>query len=109
VPLFALGIPPSVVAALLFAALMMHGIQPGPFIISERPDIFWGLVASMYLGNIMLMVINLPLIGVWVQVLKVPRRILLPLILFFCIVGAYAINNSFFDVGVMIPYEEIRL
>jgi putative tricarboxylic transport membrane protein len=104
VPLFALGIPPSVVAALLFAALMMHGIQPGPFIISERPDIFWGLVASMYLGNIMLMVINLPLIGVWVQVLKVPRRILLPLILFFCIVGAYAINNSFFDVGVMMLF-----
>ncbi len=104
VPLFALGIPTSVACALLFAALMMHGIQPGPFLIPEHPDIFWGLVASMYLGNIMLLVINLPLIGLWVQVLKVPARILLPLILFFCIVGAYADNNSFFDVGVMMIF-----
>jgi putative tricarboxylic transport membrane protein len=104
VPLFALGIPTSVACALLFAALMMHGVQPGPFLIPEHPDIFWGLVASMYLGNIMLLVINLPLIGMWVQVLKVPARILLPLILFFCIVGAYAANNSFFDVGVMMVF-----
>lgn len=104
VPLFALGIPTSVACALLFAALMMHGVQPGPFLIPEHPDIFWGLVASMYLGNIMLLVINLPLIGIWVKVLKVPARILLPLILFFCIVGAYAANNSFFDVGVMMVF-----
>jgi len=104
VPLFALGIPTSVACALLFAALMMHGVQPGPFLIPEHPDVFWGLVASMYLGNIMLLVINLPLIGLWVQVLKVPARILLPLILFFCIVGAYAANNSFFDVGVMMLF-----
>lgn len=104
VPLFALGIPTSVACALLFAALMMHGVQPGPFLIPEHPDIFWGLVASMYLGNIMLLVINLPLIGMWVQVLRVPRQILLPLILFFCIVGAYADHNSFFDVGVMMLF-----
>ena len=104
VPLFALGIPPSVVCALLFAALMMHGIQPGPFLIPEHPEIFWGLVASMYLGNTMLLVINLPLIGIWVQMLRVPSRILLPLILFFCAVGAYAINNSFFDVGTMMLF-----
>ncbi len=104
VPLFALGIPTSVACALLFAALMMHGIQPGPFLIPEHPDIFWGLVASMYLGNIMLLIINLPLIGLWVQVLKVPARILFPLILFFCIVGAYAENNSFFDVGMMMAF-----
>jgi len=101
VPLFGLGIPPSVVSALLFAALMMHGIQPGPFLIPEHPDVFWGLVASMYLGNIMLLIINIPLIGLWVQVLKVPQMVLLPLILLFCIVGTYAINNSFFDVGIM--------
>src|SRR5271157_675291 len=101
VPLFALGIPTSVATALLFAALMMHGVQPGPFLIPEHPDIFWGLVASMYLGNIMLLIINLPLIAMWVQVLRIPQRILIPLILFFCIVGAYADNNSFFDVGVM--------
>ena len=101
VPLFGLGIPPSVVSALLFAALMIHGIQPGPFLIPEHPDVFWGLVASMYLGNIMLLIINLPLIGLWVQVLKVPQWLLFPLILLFCIIGAYAINNSFFDVGIM--------
>jgi putative tricarboxylic transport membrane protein len=104
VPLFGLGIPPSVVAALLFSALMIHGIQPGPFLISEHPDVFWGLVASMYLGNMMLLVINLPLIGLWVRVLKVPRTVLLPLILLFCIVGAYAINNSFFDVVLMMIF-----
>jgi putative tricarboxylic transport membrane protein len=104
VPLFALGIPTSVACALLFAAMMMHGVQPGPFLIPEHPDIFWGLVASMYLGNIMLLVINLPLIGMWVQVLKIPQQILLPLVLFFCIVGAYADNNSFFDVGVMMLF-----
>ena len=104
VPLFALGIPTSVACALLFAALMIHGVQPGPFLIPEHPEIFWGLVASMYLGNIMLLIINLPLIGMWVQVLRVPQRILLPLILFFCIVGAYAANNSFFDVGVMMVF-----
>ncbi len=104
VPLFALGIPTSVACALLFAALLIQGIQPGPFLIPEHPDIFWGLVASMYLGNIMLLIINLPLIGMWVQVLRVPQRILLPLILFFCIIGAYAANNSFFDVGVMMVF-----
>jgi putative tricarboxylic transport membrane protein len=104
VPLFALGIPTSVATALLFAALMMHGVQPGPFLIPEHPDIFWGLVASMYLGNIMLLIINLPLIGIWVQVLRIPRQILIPLILFFCVVGAYAENNSFFDVGVMMLF-----
>ena len=104
VPLFALGIPTSVACALLFAALLIQGVQPGPFLIPEHPDIFWGLVASMYLGNIMLLIINLPLIGMWVQVLRVPQRILLPLILFFCIIGAYAANNSFFDVGVMMVF-----
>ena len=101
VPLLSLGIPPTMVSALLFAALMIHGIQPGPFLITEHPDVFWGLVASMYLGNIMLLVINLPLIGLWVQVLKIPSRVLLPLILLFCIVGVYSINYSFFDVGIM--------
>ena len=104
VPLFALGIPSNVVSALLFGALMIHGIQPGPFLIPEHPEVFWGLVASMYLGNIMLLIINLPLVGVWVQVLRVPQKILLPLILLFCIIGAYAINNSFFDVGMMMLF-----
>ena len=104
VPLFGLGIPSSVVAALLFAALMIHGIQPGPFLIAEHPDVFWGLVASMYLGNVMLLIINLPLIGLWVQFLKVPQWLLFPFILLFCIIGAYAINNTLFDVGVMMLF-----
>ncbi len=101
VPLFSLGIPPTVAIAILYAALMIHGIQPGPFLITEHPDVFWGVVASLYLGNVMLLIINLPLIGLWVQMLKVPQRILLPLILLFCVVGAFSINNNFFDVWVM--------
>ena len=104
VPLLSLGIPPSLVCALLFAALMIHGIQPGPFLIPDHPDVFWGMVASMYLGNIMLLVINIPLIGLWVQVLKIPSRLLLPLIILFCIVGVYSINSSFFDVGMMMLF-----
>jgi putative tricarboxylic transport membrane protein len=102
VPLFGLGIPTSVVAALLFAALMIHGIQPGPFVIIEHPEVFWGLVASMYVGNVMLLIINLPLIGIWVQLLRVPAWLLMPLILLFCVIGAYGSTNSLFSVGVMI-------
>jgi len=104
VPLFGLGIPTSIAAALVFAALMIHGIEPGPFLVTEHPDVFWGLVASMYLGNAMLLIINLPLISLWVQVLKVPQWLLFPLILLFCIIGAYAINNALFDVGVMMLF-----
>jgi putative tricarboxylic transport membrane protein len=104
VPLFGLGIPTSIVAAMLFAALMIHGIQPGPFLVAEHPEVFWGLVASMYLGNIMLLIINLPLIGMWVQVLKVPQWLLFPLILLFCIIGAFAISNTLFDVGTMMVF-----
>jgi putative tricarboxylic transport membrane protein len=104
VPLFALGIPPTVVQALLFAALMIQGIQPGPFLITDHPDVFWGLVASMYLGNVMLLIINLPLLGLWVQLLRVPQWLLLPFILLFCIIGVYSINNSLFDVGIMMLF-----
>ncbi len=101
VTLFSLGIPPTVVSALLFAALMIHGIQPGPLLIPEHPDIFWGLVASMYIGNIMLLFINIPLIGLWVRMLKVPARVMLPLILMFCIIGTYSVRNSLVDVSLM--------
>jgi len=104
VPLFALGIPPTVVQALLFAALMIQGIQPGPFLIVEHPDVFWGLVASMYLGNVMLLIINLPLIGLWVQLLRTPQWLLFPFIILFCFIGVYSINNSLFDVGVMMLF-----
>jgi len=104
IPLFALGIPSNAVMALLLGALMIHGLQPGPLLIKQRPDIFWGTIASMYIGNVMLLILNLPLIGLWVKLLKVPYRILFPLILFFCLIGAYSINNSTFDVLVMLIF-----
>jgi len=87
--------------ALLLGALMIHGIKPGPLLIMERPEIFWGTVASMYVGNVMLLVLNLPLISLWVQVLKVPYRTLFPLILLFCFIGAYSISTNVFDLYVM--------
>jgi putative tricarboxylic transport membrane protein len=101
IPLLSLGIPPNVIMAMLFSALIIHGIQPGPLLIKEHPDLFWGLVASMYLGNGFLLLLNLPLIGIWVQVLKVPYRILFPLILLFCLIGAYSVNNTEFDLILM--------
>jgi putative tricarboxylic transport membrane protein len=104
VTLFSLGIPPTVVSALLFAALMIHGIQPGPLLIPEHPDVFWGLVASMYIGNTMLLFINIPLIGLWVRMLKVPARVMLPLILMFCIIGTYSVRNSLMDVSLMMLF-----
>ena len=90
--------------ALFFGALVIHGIRPGPFLISSHPDLFWGLISSMYIGNVMLLVLNLPLIPLWVQVLKIPYRILFPLILLLCIIGAYSVNNSGFDVLVMVLF-----
>ncbi len=104
IPLFALGIPPNAVMALLLGALMIHGLHPGPLLINEHPEIFWGTIISMYIGNIMLVVLNLPLIGFWVKLLKVPYRILYPLILFFCVIGSYSVNNSVFDVFVMVLF-----
>lgn len=101
IPLFALGIPANVIMALLLGALMIHGVQPGPLLMMEHPEVFWGTVASMYVGNIMLLILNLPLIGMWVQVLKVPYRTLFPLILLFCLLGAYSISSSVFDLYVM--------
>ena len=94
IPLFTLGIPCNSVIAILLGAFMIHGIQPGPMMITKYPDLFWGTVMSMYLGNAMLLVLNLPLIGLWVQVLKVPYPILFPFILLFCLVGVYSLNYS---------------
>jgi putative tricarboxylic transport membrane protein len=102
IPLLTLGIPPNVVMAMLFSAMIIHGVQPGPLIMKNSPDVFWGLVVSMYVGNILLVILNLPLIWFWVKLLKIPYRILLPLILLFCLIGAYSLNNSSFDVFVMI-------
>lgn len=104
IPLFTLGIPSNAIMALLLGAMLIHGLQPGPMLLSEHPEIFWGVIASMYIGNVMLLVLNLPLIGLWVQVLRVPYRILFPLILVFCLIGAYSINNSKTDVFVMIVF-----
>ena len=101
IPLLTLGIPPNVVMALLLGAFIIHGIQPGPLMMSQNPGIFWGIVASMYIGNVMLLVLNMPLIGMWVQVLKVPYKLLFPLILMFCIVGVFSSGSAVFDVFVM--------
>ncbi len=102
IPLFVLGIPSNVAMALLLGALMIHGLQPGPLLMQQHPEIFWGTIASMYIGNAMLLVLNLPLIGLWVKVLKVPYKILFPMILLFCMIGAYSENNNTADMLVML-------
>jgi putative tricarboxylic transport membrane protein len=104
VPLFSLGIPANVIMALLLGALMIHGLKPGPLLITEHPEIFWGTVASMYAGNVMLLFLNLPLIGIWVRVLQVPYRALFPLILLFCFIGAYSVSTYVFDLYVMLIF-----
>jgi putative tricarboxylic transport membrane protein len=98
VPLLTLGIPTNSVLALMLAALMLHGVTPGPLLLVKWPDVFWGVIASMYIGNVMLLVLNLPMIGLFVQILKVPYSILSPLIIMFVLLGAYALNNSVTDV-----------
>ncbi len=104
IPLFTLGIPANSVIAILLGAFMIHGIQPGPMLITKYPDLFWGTIMSMYLGNFMLLVLNLPLIGLWVKVLKVPYPILFPLILLFCLVGVFSLNYSQVEVALMIGF-----
>jgi putative tricarboxylic transport membrane protein len=104
VPLLTLGIPSNAVMALLLGALIIFGVQPGPRLVVEHPQLFWGVVASMYVGNVLLLVLNLPLIGIWVQILKVPYPILFPLILLFCLIGAYSLNNSSAEVALMILF-----
>jgi putative tricarboxylic transport membrane protein len=104
IPLLTLGIPPNVVLAVLYGAFLIHGVVPGPLLIKEHPDVFWGLLGSMYIGNVMLLILNLPLIPLWVQVLRIPDRVLYPVILLFCVIGAYSINNNVFDIIVMIIF-----
>ncbi|OGK98641.1 MAG: transporter [Candidatus Rokubacteria bacterium RIFCSPLOWO2_02_FULL_73_56] len=104
VPLLTLGIPGNASIALIFAALLIHGIRPGPLLVSEQPAVFWGLIASMYIGNVMLLILNFPLIRLWVRLLEVPYRILAPLIVVFVLVGAYSVNNSVFDVGTTVVF-----
>jgi putative tricarboxylic transport membrane protein len=104
IPLLTLGIPSNVVMAILLGAMMIHGISPGPNLINEHPQVFWGVIISMYIGNAMLLVLNLPLIGLWIQVLKVPYGLLFPFILLFCLIGAYSLNFSTFDILIMIVF-----
>lgn len=101
VPLLTLGIPCNVLMAILMGGLMIHGVEPGPRLIPDHPQVFFGVVGSMYLGNIMLLVINLPLIGIWVRLLKLRYSLLFPLILFFCLIGAYTTGNTVYDIYVM--------
>ncbi len=107
IPLLSLGIPGNASIAMIFAALLIHGVQPSPSLITENPDVFWGVVASMYIGNAMLLFLNLPLVGVWAQLLKVKYAILAPLICIVCLLGVYSFQSQIFDVWVMLFFGVI--
>jgi len=102
VPLLALGVPSGAIPAVMLAALLIHGVNPGPMLIQNKPEIFWGLIASMYVGNLVLLILNLPMIGLFVNLLRIPYTWLYPMILVFCVLGVYSINQSVVDVWIMI-------
>jgi putative tricarboxylic transport membrane protein len=104
IPVLSLGIPGNPVTALLLGALIIQGIQPGPLFMTQRPDLFWGIVAGMYVGNVFLLLLNLPLVGVWAQLLRIPYRVLFPVVLLLCVVGAYSANKNLFDLWVMLAF-----
>ncbi len=104
IPLLTLGIPGNAIMALMVGALMIQGIQPGPQVMTEQPQLFWGVIASMWLGNLMLIVLNLPMIGLWVSLLRIPYRVMFPAIVLFCCIGTYSINNSVFDIWIMLLF-----
>ena len=104
VPVLSLGIPGTPVTALLLGALIIQGIQPGPLFIQQQPDLFWGIVASMYIGNVFLLILNLPMVGLWVQLLKVPYKYLFPVVLLLSVVGTYSANKNVFDLWVMLGF-----
>ncbi len=104
IPLLSLGIPSNISMALLLGVMLVHGVRPDSFLITQHPDLFWGVVCSMYAGNVMLLLLNLPLIGLWVKVLKTPYEILFPLILLFCLIGAYTLNSNLYDVLIMLIF-----
>ena len=104
VSLLSLGVPGNPVTALLIGALIIHGVQPGPMLMTQHPDIFWGVIASMYIGNFMLLILNLPLMSIWVQFLRIPYYILFPVIFLLCVIGSYSANLNMFDVWVMIGF-----
>jgi putative tricarboxylic transport membrane protein len=104
IPVLSLGIPGNPVTALLLGALVIHGIQPGPLFVTQRPDLFWGIVASMYVGNVFLLVLNLPLVGLWAQLLRIPYRVLFPVVLLLSVIGTYSANKNVFDLWVMLGF-----
>jgi putative tricarboxylic transport membrane protein len=104
IPLLSLGIPSNVITALLLGALMIHGITPSSFLVTEHPQVFWGVITSMYVGNSMLLILNLPLIGLWVRLLKVPYGIIFPLVLLLCLIGVYTINNNSYEIVIMLIF-----
>ena len=104
VPMLTLGIPSNPLMALMIGALMIQGIQPGPHVMTKQPELFWGVIASMWIGNLMLLVMNLPLIGLWVSLLRVPYRLLFPAIVALCCIGAYSVSNSLFDVWLVLLF-----
>ena len=102
VPLLSLGIPFSPATAILLGAMIIHGVQPGPLLMSRNPEIFWGVVASMYIGNFMLLILNLPLVGIWASILRIPQHFLMGVILLLCLVGTYSVQNSLLDIYILI-------
>jgi TctA family transporter len=104
IPMLSLGIPPNALMALMIGAMMIHGIQPGPEIITKQPGLFWGVIASMFIGNVMLVVLNLPLIGIWVRLLRLPYGYLFPTIIVFCCIGTFTVNMSTGDVLIMTAF-----
>ena len=99
-----LGLPSNAVMALMIAAMMIHNVIPGPQVMKNEPTLFWELVVSMWVGNAMLLVLNLPLVGIWIRLLKIPYRILFPAVVMFCIIGTYSMRNNIFDVWLILPF-----
>jgi putative tricarboxylic transport membrane protein len=102
IPLLTLGIPGNLSIAMIFVAFMIHGIRPGPLLLQQHPDLFWGVIASMFIGNVILLALNLPLVGFWARLLKVPYKYLVVVIVVVCVMGAYSVNYAAFDVGAML-------
>jgi putative tricarboxylic transport membrane protein len=107
--LLSLGLPANITMALFMGALMVHGIAPGPLFIRNYPDLFWGVIASMYVGNVMLLVLNLPLIGMWVSVLRIPYVFLYPIILLLCVIGVYSLNANVVEIFIMLIFGVLGL
>jgi len=104
IPLLTLGIPSNIATGVLFAGFLIHNITPGPLLLKEHPDMFWGIITSMYTGNAILLILNLPLIGFWVRMLQIPFNKLFPMIILFCLIGVFSLNYAVFDILLMILF-----